>query len=43
MQRFKNKVCLITGGTKGIGFAIAQRMLEEGGIVYICSRKDAAV
>jgi NAD(P)-dependent dehydrogenase (short-subunit alcohol dehydrogenase family) len=34
----KNKVALVTGGTKGIGYAIAERLVEAGYKVYICSR-----
>ena len=47
MKRFEGLVCLVTAATQGIGYAIAERMAEEGGIVHICSRKkqnvDAAV
>ena len=39
MKRFENQICLVTAGTQGIGFAIAARMAEEGGVVHICSRK----
>lgn len=33
MQRFANKVALISGATSGIGRVTAQRMLDEGGTV----------
>jgi 3-oxoacyl-[acyl-carrier protein] reductase len=29
---------VVTGGSKGIGFAIAETMLDEGAVVTICSR-----
>ncbi len=43
MKRFENKVCFVTASTQGIGFAIAERMAQEGGIVIICSRKEKNV
>lgn len=30
MQKFKNKVALITGGTNGMSFATAQEFINEG-------------
>ncbi|MDX1270330.1 SDR family oxidoreductase [Bizionia paragorgiae] len=38
MTTLKNKVALITGGTKGIGYGIAERLLQEGVNVAITSR-----
>ncbi len=38
MKRFENKKVIVTGGTKGIGFAIAKHFLEEGATVAILGR-----
>lgn len=44
MQFLENKVALITGGSKGIGFGIAEALLWQGVNVAITSRnKSAAV
>ncbi|MDO6760877.1 SDR family oxidoreductase [Tamlana sp. 2_MG-2023] len=42
METLKNKVALITGGTKGIGYGIAQALLAQGVNVAITSRSAEA-
>tara|TARA_R110002049_G_scaffold137695_2_gene297739 strand:- start:3543 stop:4268 length:726 start_codon:yes stop_codon:yes gene_type:complete len=42
MNSLQNKTALITGGTKGIGYAIAQSLLNEGVNVAITSRSESA-
>ncbi|SHK03336.1 SDR family NAD(P)-dependent oxidoreductase [Hymenobacter psychrotolerans] len=37
-QRFQNKVCFVTGGTSGIGRAVAVQLAQEGGLVAIIGR-----
>jgi glucose 1-dehydrogenase len=39
-KRFENKVCIITGGSSGIGKATAMQMVREGGKVAILNRKE---
>jgi 3-oxoacyl-[acyl-carrier protein] reductase len=34
----QGKVTVVTGGTKGIGFAIAKRLLQDGASVFVCGR-----
>lgn len=43
MKNLKNKVALITGGTKGIGFGIARSLLNEGIYVAITGRNEATL
>jgi NAD(P)-dependent dehydrogenase (short-subunit alcohol dehydrogenase family) len=43
VQRFAGRVALITGASRGIGFAIARRIVGEGGRVVITGRKQDAL
>lgn len=42
-QRFEGRVALVTGASRGIGFATAQRLVDEGARVCITARKPAAL
>ena len=42
MSELKNRVALVTGGTKGIGYGIAQSLLNEGVHVAITGRNKAS-
>lgn len=43
MRGLQNKGVLITGGSRGIGFATARRFLEEGARVFICGLEQDEV
>lgn len=38
MSNLQNKVAVVTGGTAGIGFAIARELLDRGAQVVITGR-----
>ena len=42
MKRMQNKVCLVTGGARGLGLAAAEALLLEGARVMLTDRDHAA-
>ena len=43
MELLKGKVAVVTGGSRGIGFAIVKKFLENGARVILCgSRQETA-
>ena len=38
-MRLENKICVITGGTSGIGRTTVQRFVQEGAKVVFCGRR----
>jgi NAD(P)-dependent dehydrogenase (short-subunit alcohol dehydrogenase family) len=41
MPALQGKVAIITGGSSGIGLAIAKRFVSEGAYVFITSRRES--
>lgn len=42
-MKITNKKILVTGGATGIGFALAERFINDGNTVIICGRRESAL
>jgi 3-oxoacyl-[acyl-carrier protein] reductase len=42
-NEMKDKVAVVTGGSRGIGFCVAQALLAEGAKVFICGRDQKSL
>lgn len=40
MKEFENKVAVVTGGSRGIGYAIVKTFLEGGAAVVLCASRE---
>ncbi|MGN0079189.1 MAG: SDR family NAD(P)-dependent oxidoreductase, partial [Eggerthellaceae bacterium] len=40
MNLLENKVAIITGGTRGIGFEIVRKFLQNGAKVALCGSRQ---
>lgn len=42
-MKFKNKVCIITGGAAGIGRCLAESFSAEGARVYVIDKEQGRI
>ena len=41
-MRLNNKIAIVTGGSRGIGFATVERFLQEGATVILTASSEAS-
>ena len=41
-MKLKNKVAIVTGSSRGIGFSIAKAFVKEGASVVICGSRQSS-
>lgn len=43
LEYYQDKICIVTGGNSGIGYALCEELLKRGAVVYMAGRNPEKV
>ncbi len=43
LEYYQDKICIVTGGNSGIGYALCEELLKRGAVVYMAGRDPEKV